>query len=179
MIWSPWPEKQSLTSPKLQDDRPTTTAAGRADGLQPRTLEVLRNIGSVKIEEGKAVFEQRLIDQGVRVYSVAFWDPTETEQLARTSRAPSCPDFIDVVDNYTLLLHQGLIENTFVDEIEQRRALLPADKKLPAPHGGVFRPYTFLDHKTIEDEKTSHPVEVTVQNSETLTQYTVRAKYLL
>lgn len=104
-------------------------------------------------------------------------DPTETEQLARTSRAPSCPDFIDVVDNYTLLLHQGLIENTFVDEIQHRRALLPADKLRPAPHGGVFRPYTFLDCKTTQD--TSHPVNVTVQNSETLTQFTVRAKYLL
>lgn len=55
---------------------------------------------------------------GVRVYEVVFWDPTETSQLARTSRAPSCPEFIDVVDNYTLLLHQGLIENAFLDEIE-------------------------------------------------------------
>ena len=45
-------------------------------------------------------------------------DPTEKEQLARTSRAASCPDFVDVVDNYTLLLHQGLIEKAFLEEIE-------------------------------------------------------------
>ena len=45
-------------------------------------------------------------------------DPTEQEKLARTSRAPSCPDFVDVVDNYTLLLHQGLIEKALLDEIE-------------------------------------------------------------
>lgn len=50
--------------------------------------------------------------------SCIFQDPTPDAPLARTSRAPSCPDFIDVVDNYTLLLHQGLIENAFLDEIE-------------------------------------------------------------
>jgi hypothetical protein len=61
---------------------------------------------------------KKLIVQGVRVYEVAFWDPTATEKLARTSRAPSCPDFVDVVDNYTLLLHQGLIEQAFLDEIQ-------------------------------------------------------------
>jgi len=55
------------------------------------------------------------------VYEVGFWDPTEEKQLARTSRAPSCPDFIDVVDNYTLLLHQGLIERSYLDEIEAVR----------------------------------------------------------
>ena len=59
-----------------------------------------------------------MISQGVRVYEVVFWDPTANKQLARTSRAPSCPEFIDVVDNYTLLLHQGLIEHSFLDEIE-------------------------------------------------------------
>lgn len=61
---------------------------------------------------------KRMISQGVRVYEVTFWDPTPDSKLERTSRAPSCPEFIDVVDNYTLLLHQGLIEHSFLDEIE-------------------------------------------------------------
>lgn len=104
------------------DNRPHTTEAGRADGLQPRTLEVLRNIGGVFYEEGKASLAKRMINQGVRyayfffcfvlsslvatgsfrlvvllnsVYEVAFWDPTDDKPLARTSRAPSCPDFIE------------------------------------------------------------------------------------
>jgi hypothetical protein len=89
--------------------------------------------------EGGAPFSgaglaKAMVSQGVRVYEVscivlrrrcilmwyqvAFWDPTPTEKLARTSRAPSCPEFIDVVDNYTLLLHQGLIEHAFLDETE-------------------------------------------------------------
>ncbi|KDE08848.1 hypothetical protein MVLG_00949 [Microbotryum lychnidis-dioicae p1A1 Lamole] len=152
------------------DDRPRTTEAGRADGLQPRTLEVLRNIGSVKVQEGKSSLAKRTIAQG---------DPTATEQLSRTSRSPSCPDFIDVVDNYTLLLHQGLIENAFLDETELRRALLPADKLIPAPHGGVFRPYTFVDVKTDLSPGVSHPVTAVIRNAETNEEFTVKAKYLM
>lgn len=133
------------------DDRPHPTTAGRADGIQPRTIEVLRNIGAVKKPTEKedqlgrepltgGGLAKKMISQGVRwvlsrvrhvsamldadehvcdsVYEVAFWDPTPEKQLARTSRAPSCPSFIDIVDNYTLLLHQGMIENAFLDEIE-------------------------------------------------------------
>ncbi|TNY22819.1 phenol 2-monooxygenase [Rhodotorula diobovata] len=159
------------------DNRPTTTEAGRADGLQPRTLEVLRNIGGVHYEEGKAPLAKRMINQGVRVYEVGFWDPTEEKQLARTSRAPSCPDFIDVVDNYTLLLHQGLIERSYLDEIEARRAHLPAAKKSPAPHGGVFRPYEFETCST--DESQEYSVSATFVHGETKEKFTARAKYLL
>ncbi|GAA6038259.1 hypothetical protein JCM8097_003909 [Rhodosporidiobolus ruineniae] len=159
------------------DNRPTTTEAGRADGIQPRTIEVLRNIGAVPYEEGKAGLAKRMINQGVRVYEVAFWDPTPDKPLARTSRAPSCPDFIDVVDNYTLLLHQGLIERSFLDEIESRRALLPADKKADAPHGGVFRPYEFDTCST--DESAEYPVTTEFHHGETGEKFTVKSKYLL
>ncbi|GAA5903543.1 hypothetical protein JCM8208_003620 [Rhodotorula glutinis] len=159
------------------DNRPTTTEAGRADGLQPRTLEVLRNIGGVHYEEGKASLAKRMINQGVRVQEVSFWDPSPTAQLARTSRAPSCPDFIDVCDPYTLLLHQGLIERSFLDEIEARRAHLPADKASPAPHGGVFRPYEFETCST--DESQAYPVSASFVHADTKEKFTARAKYLL
>lgn len=118
-------------------------------------MQVLRNIGGINedtaqtqgFKHGKNQLfagpgiAKTMINQGVRVYEVAFWvslperrsdvllearlmsissaqDPTATEKLARTSRAASCPDFVDVVDNYTLLLHQGLIEGAFEDETE-------------------------------------------------------------
>ncbi|GJN93539.1 hypothetical protein Rhopal_006596-T1 [Rhodotorula paludigena] len=160
------------------DNRPTTTEAGRADGIQPRTLEVLRNIHAVPYEEGKAGLAKRMINQGVRVQEVSFWDPTEDKELARTSRAPSCPDFIDVEDPYTLLLHQGLIERSFLDEIEARRAHLPADKKAPAPHGNVFRPYEFETCST-DASNSQYPVSATFHHADTKEQLTVRAKYLL
>jgi hypothetical protein len=40
-------------------------------GIQPRTLEVLRNIGAVPYEEGKAGLAKRMINQGVR-YAALF-----------------------------------------------------------------------------------------------------------
>lgn len=160
------------------DNRPHTTEAGRADGLQPRTLEVLRNIGGVFYEEGKASLAKRMINQGVRVYEVAFWDPTDDKPLARTSRAPSCPDFIDVVDNYTLLLHQGLIERSFLDEVEARRPYLPSEKQSPAPHGNVFRPYEFETCST-DPSNSEYPVSATFSHGETKEKLNVRAKYLL
>lgn len=161
------------------DNRPETTQAGRADGIQPRTLEVLRNIGAVPYEEGKAGLAKRLINQGVRVQEVSFWDPGHDKELVRTSRASSCPDFIDVVDNYTLLLHQGLIERAFLDEIQSRRAHLPQEKQSPAPHGNVFRPYNFKTCSTDEAGHPDYPVSAVFEHNDTKQEYTVRAKYLL
>ncbi|KAJ3337329.1 hypothetical protein HDU93_001234 [Gonapodya sp. JEL0774] len=160
------------------DDRPETTRAGRADGIQPRTIEVLRNIGGVQPEEASASLAKRMIKQGVRVYEGAFWDPTPDQQLARTSRVRSCPDFIDVGDPYTLLLHQGLIERAFLDEIEARRKHLPAGKKTPAPHGNVFRPYKF-DTCSTDESNSDFPVSATFHHAETGEKFVVRAKYLL
>ncbi|KAK4700894.1 phenol 2-monooxygenase (NADPH), partial [Phenoliferia sp. Uapishka_3] len=181
------------------DDRSEPTIAGRADGLQPRTIEVLRNIGGVKLDDnpgflasGKAPFNgaglaKRMISQGVRgvpaprsVYEVAFWDPTETEQLARTSRAPSCPtDIIDVQDPYTLLLHQGMIEHSFLDEVEARRRRLPADKLITAPPGGVSRPYLFETCSHDPSTNTTFPVSATFTHAVTKKTHVVRSKYLL
>ncbi|KAI5477274.1 phenol 2-monooxygenase [Pseudohyphozyma bogoriensis] len=172
------------------DDREEPTTAGRADGIQPRTLEVLRNIGSVGLKDAEGFpssgrppvtggLAKRMVAQGVRVYEVAFWDPTETEQLARTSRAPSCPDFIDVCDPFTLLLHQGMIEWSFLDEIEARRRKLPANKVHSSPYGGVNRPFKFKTCSTDASSNASYPVSATIVNAKTDKEHTVRAKYLL
>ena len=159
-------------------------------------LQVLRNIAGINpttnerhaFEHGKnTVFAgagpaKEMINQGVRVYEVAFWDPTSTEKLARTSRAASCPDFVDVVDNYTLLLHQGLIEQAFLREIENRRQYLEPEECIPSPVGGVFRTTGFVSCKTLDashDELAkTHPVETVLENVETKQQFTVRSKYL-
>jgi hypothetical protein len=98
----------------------------------------------------------------------------------------------------SLLLHQGLIERSFLDEIEsvrsspsllcplfsgltfsslQRRALLPANVKSAAPHGGVFRPYEFDTCST--DESQEYPVETKFHHADTKEEFTVRSKYLL
>ncbi|KAJ7502456.1 phenol 2-monooxygenase [Mycena galericulata] len=178
------------------DERPHPTTAGRADGIQPRTIEVLRNIGGVStapVPGGRIPGEspisgggvaKKMISQGVRVYEVAFWDPTPTEKLARTSRAPSCPDFVDVVDNYTLLLHQGLIENAFLDEIQARRAVQPETFPTPTPPNGLFRPYLLQDCRTLPIDasdtlSSTHPVESVIQHADSKVTHTIRSRYLL
>lgn len=125
-------------------DAPTVCSLARSRSVPHSpstslTVQVLRNIGGVDefdepgdIATGRPPYSghtmvENMLRSSVKVYQVAFWDPTETEELARTSRAPSCPDFIDVDDNYTLLLHQGRIERAFSDEIElvRRRTRVP------------------------------------------------------
>ncbi|KAF8200072.1 hypothetical protein K438DRAFT_1759089 [Mycena galopus ATCC 62051] len=50
-------------------------------------------------------------------HKVAFWDPPATQNLLGPLTC-CCAKFIDMVDNYMPLLHQGPIENMFLDEIE-------------------------------------------------------------
>lgn len=169
------------------------------------TRQVLRNIGGVDefdepgdIATGRPPYSghtmvENMLRSSVKVFQVAFWDPTDSEELARTSRAPSCPDFIDVDDNYTLLLHQGRIERAFSEEIElvrqcistemtpQRRKRLPQGSA-PAPVGGVYRSYNFISCRTLDashdDLAKTHPVEAVVSHADGVHR-TIRARYLL
>ena len=108
------------------------------------------------------------------------------------------------MDNYTLLLHQGLIENAYFTEIEnvsafyvaiisqahtflQRRELLrlkrPDAVAAPPGAGGVFRNLKIESCRSLPPSHDSlaatHPCEVTVQHTVTGTKSTVRSKYLL
>lgn len=48
---------------QIIDDRPDKTATGRADGLQPKTIETFRQLG---LADG-------LLKKGVRIYDICFW----------------------------------------------------------------------------------------------------------
>lgn len=61
----------------------------------------------------------------------------------------------------------------------QRRAHLPANKALPAPYGGCFRPYKFETCSTDASTNAEYPVSATFSHGETNEKHTVRAKYLL
>lgn len=82
-------------------------------------------------------------------------------------------------NSYTLLLHQGLIERAFLDEIQARRAHLPHEKQAPAPHGNVFRPYEFVTCTTDSSSNAEYPVEATIKQTDTNRVHKVRSKYLL
>ena len=90
------------------DMRPTPTPTGRADGIQPRSLDLLRNMGLKR---------DIMAHEPAKVYEVAFWDPKHDSGIARTGTWASCPDFIDARYPFTTLLHQGLIERVFIKDL--------------------------------------------------------------
>ena len=93
------------------DMRPEPTVTGRADGIQPRSLDLLRNMGLKR-----AI----MAHEPAKVYEVAFWDPSEQSKgIHRTGTWASCPSFLDARYPFTTLLHQGLIERVFIADMEK------------------------------------------------------------
>lgn len=143
-------------SVKHIDNRPLPTATGRADGIQPRSLEILQNLGLKR---------QLMSYEPARVYDVAFWDPLpDGKGIGRTGNWPSCPRFIDTRYPFSTLIHQGRIEKVFLDEIEKNGTT-------------VERPWTIVGFHNDGDDM-NYPVEVNLKNLNTNVGETVRAKYL-
>ncbi|KAB5580551.1 FAD binding domain-containing protein [Coniochaeta sp. 2T2.1] len=92
------------------DDRADPTTAGRADGLQPKTIETFRQMR----------LADPLLQRGVRVYDIAFWRSTADEPLHRLGREVHYPPVIDVLDPYILLVHQGMVESLFIEDMRKR-----------------------------------------------------------
>jgi len=136
------------------DNRPEPTATGRADGIQPRSLDLLRNMGLKR---------NIMAHEPAKVYEVAFWDPG-SRGIHRTGTWASCPNFIDARHPFTTLLHQGLIERVFIQDIEK--------------HGGeIQRPWTITGFQNDAKDPT-YPVEVRLAHVDGTVSETVRAKYL-
>lgn len=47
----------------ILDDRPDKTSTGKADGMQPKTIETFRQLG----------LADSLLKNGARVYDISFW----------------------------------------------------------------------------------------------------------
>lgn len=131
-------------TPLLLDERTDATPVGRADGLQPKTIETLRMLG----------LADELLQQGVKVYDICLWHstaarpdqqlddptpPTSPDQpdngflsssaaaaappyrLRRVGRETHYPAFIvDLVDPFILIGHQGMVERCFAADLAKR-----------------------------------------------------------
>ena len=137
------------------DNRPVPTATGRADGIQPRSLEILKNLG---LKRKIMAFDP------ARVFEVAFWDPAPEGKIARTGTWASCPSFLDARYPFTALLHQGLIERVFIEDLEKNG-------------NHVQRPWTITRFDT-NHANPDYPVEVDLKNLDSNVIETVQAKYL-
>ncbi|KIX08643.1 uncharacterized protein Z518_03300 [Rhinocladiella mackenziei CBS 650.93] len=137
------------------DNRPVPTATGRADGIQPRSLEILKNMGLKR---------KIMAHDPARVFEVAFWDPVPGGKIVRTGTWASCPEFLDARYPFTALLHQGLIERVLIDDLTKNGTT-------------VQRPWTITRFET-NHVNSDYPVEVDLQNLDSNVTDTVRAKYL-
>ncbi|KAK1985090.1 FAD binding domain-containing protein [Colletotrichum cereale] len=139
------------------DNRAEPTPTGRADGIQPRSLDLLRNMG---------LKSAIMAHKPARVYEVAFWDPPKSGSgIARTGTWASCPDFIDARYPFTTLLHQGLIERVFISDLNKNGVQ-------------IQRPWTITGFTSDEAKNPEYPVEVRLEHVDGTAQETLRAKYL-
>ncbi|CAD6940960.1 unnamed protein product [Tilletia controversa] len=131
------------------DARSEPTTAGRADGIQPRTIEVLKTMEPVGSE---------LFKRSAASYERTFWYPLSTKDpktgeplrgISRTSRVQSFPTSMDIGEsNCTLGLQQGIIECSFLNDMKR--------------HGQqVTRPWQFESVELLEgSEDSEYPVQV-------------------
>ncbi|KAL5051117.1 hypothetical protein BDW71DRAFT_172317 [Aspergillus fruticulosus] len=83
------------------DAKPSTLRSGQADGLQPRTLEVLKSLG----------LADEILNDGCHMEEVAFWNPTgrtEGDVIERTSIVPDVS--VPARFQHEVTIHQGRIE---------------------------------------------------------------------
>lgn len=140
---------------RLVDNREAPTVTGRADGIQPRSLHILRNMDLKR---------QIMAHKPAKLYKVAFWDPLPNSGgIHRTGDRTACPPFIGARYPFTTLLHQGLIEKVFIGDLRQ--------------HGAdVQRPWTISNFLNTQEGK--YPVEVSLQHVQKEEKEIVRSKYL-
>lgn len=151
------------------DAKPGTLKAGQADGLQPRTLEVLQSLG----------IADEIISEGCHMEEVAFWNPSQAASptngdgcssqrgIERTSFAPDVN--VPARFPFEVTIHQGRIER-----------ILQENLHLYAGRDIIRRSHRFLRYTT--DDIDEFPILVEYEYDlpdGTTEQGTVRTKYLI
>ncbi|KAL4904606.1 hypothetical protein BDW74DRAFT_185522 [Aspergillus multicolor] len=143
------------------DAKSSTLRSGQADGLQPRTLEVLKSLG----------LADEILNDGCHMEEVAFWNPTgkkEGDVIERTSIVPDVS--VPARFQHEVTIHQGRIERILETD------LLRYSKR------GVQRNTRLIDVKIDEESDAEFPIiaeiETEVQDRQK-ERKTIRSKYLV
>ncbi|KAF9474825.1 hypothetical protein BDN70DRAFT_815025 [Pholiota conissans] len=109
---------------RIIDQRSEKVAAGHADGIQPRTLEIFQSYG----------LADALFKDGAQLHTAAFYNPSSNGGIELTDRVP---DVTAPTARYPfeLTLHQGEIESIFLNSlrkfnIEVSRPVVPTSIKI-------------------------------------------------
>ncbi|KAG5291801.1 FAD binding domain-containing protein [Histoplasma ohiense] len=148
------------TSLLCLDSKPSALKSGQADGLQPRTLEVLKSLG----------LADEILTEGCQMWEVAFWNPTADPELISKGRLIERTSIVPDISvparfPHEVTIHQGRIERIFEDN------LLKYSKR------GVLRSSTLVDVKIDEEGDPDFPViaQIDVDN----VRRTIRTKHLV
>ncbi|EAW08800.1 putative phenol monooxygenase [Aspergillus clavatus NRRL 1] len=137
------------------DAKPGTLKSGQADGLQPRTLEVLKSLG----------ISDEIINDGCHMEEVAFWNPSDDKEkvIERTSIVPDVA--VPARFQHEVTIHQGRIERILETD------LLRYSKR------GVQRNTKLLNVKIDEAGDAEFPVVAEIEADGV--RRTVRSKHLV
>ncbi|KAH8431506.1 putative phenol monooxygenase [Aspergillus melleus] len=137
------------------DAKPGTLISGQADGLQPRTLEVLKSLG----------LADEILNDGCHMAEVAFWNPSENkdEVIERTSIVPDVA--VPARFKHEVTIHQGRLERILETDL------------LRYSRRGVQRNTKLVDVRTDEDGDAEFPVLAEIETEGE--RRTIRSKYLV
>ncbi|TFK29577.1 hypothetical protein FA15DRAFT_663717 [Coprinopsis marcescibilis] len=104
---------------RIIDQRPAKVAAGQADGIQPRTIEIFQSYG----------LGERLLREGNQMHTAAFYNPSAQGGVELTDRVPDVTA-TSAKFPFEVTLHQGAIEDMFLDSmkslgVEVERPIVP------------------------------------------------------
>ncbi|EMD95130.1 hypothetical protein COCC4DRAFT_149279 [Bipolaris maydis ATCC 48331] len=150
------------------DSKPGTLKAGQADGLQPRTLEVLQSLG----------IAGEIIDEGCHIEEVAFWNAASVSSQKDHNGAKSGIERSEFVPDvnvparfpFEVTIHQGRIER-----------ILEENLHLYAPEDTIRRSHRFLEY-VVDDSNSEFPIFVNYEYDDIdgiTKQGSVRTKYLV
>ncbi|KAI0738675.1 FAD binding domain-containing protein [Daedaleopsis nitida] len=94
---------------RIVDKRPSGVAAGQADGLHPRSLEILQSYGLL----------EKILKKGHHIWKSTFYNPSSNGGIELTTRTPlvNAPT---ARYPHIVTLHQGAIENIFVESMKEK-----------------------------------------------------------
>ncbi|KAJ3903111.1 FAD binding domain-containing protein [Lentinula edodes] len=147
---------------RIIEKRATRVAVGHADGLQPRTMEVFKSYGLL----------DRVMKEGNQLRTAAFYNPNPNKpgEIQLSERAPFFkPNMLDPRYDFGVTLHQGAIEQIFLDNMQ--------DMDLQVYRSTI--PIAIEVNENSVSDPDAHPVKVTIQNVDSSETEVVHAKYVV
>ena len=148
------------------DSKPGILKSGQADGLQPRTLEVLHSLG----------LAEEVLTEGCQMWEVAFWNPTSSGGIERTSYVPDVA--VPAMFPHEVTIHQGRIERILSDDLSRysRRGVKYSSRvsSIKIDEDGDSQYPVVIEYEYLDAEQKGDPPAANARSN-----HSVRAKHVV